>query len=309
MDAISPLTENKHITLLKKIKTEQIILDWQSYFNIDITEEIMDKDEIYLYQCNKTKLMFFLPLDIAGSRKIYEKLEEIDWYYMPNKWEHDIAIQDFKNYSKVLEVGCGRGDFVERLRKESKIDAHGIELNPSAVDYAIRRGIPVSQTDLYKLAKEKEGYFDAVCSFQVLEHVAYPKSFLQALINLVKKNGKLIVSVPNSQSFIKYSQNNLLDQPPHHMTRWCEETFYHMNDIFPIKVHKILFEPLAEYHVDWYISIQLSRQLSRFSANRLFSSLSFHIFHKLLKPMLQQSPLIRGFIPGHTLYVCFEKMS
>jgi len=308
MDIISPLTEDKNITLIKTIKTEEIICDWQRYFNLDIREEINDKDEIYLYQCNKTKLLFYSPLDIAGSAKIYEELDKNDWYYMPNKWEHDMAIQDLKNCSKVLEVGCGRGDFVNRLRQESKIDAHGIELNPSAVDYAIRKGIPVSQTDIYKLAKDGKGYFDAVCTFQVLEHVAYPKSFLQALIELLKKNGKLIVSVPNSQSFIQYSQNFLLDQPPHHMTRWCKETFYQMNDIFSLKVNKILLEPLAEYHVDWYIAIQLSKWVSSLSENRLFSSLSFRVFHELLKPMLKQSPLIRGFIPGHTLYVCFEKM-
>jgi cyclopropane fatty-acyl-phospholipid synthase-like methyltransferase len=42
-----------------------------------------------------------------------------------------MAIQDIKGYHQVLEIGCGRGDFVQRLCQEEKIDAQGIELNIS----------------------------------------------------------------------------------------------------------------------------------------------------------------------------------
>lgn len=300
----SPLTGSQDVTRLKVLQTKQLIRDWQQNFQIDIVEEFLEEEDIFLYQCNETKLKFFVPDCLVGSENIYSKLENFDWYYMPRKWEHDIAVRDLLGCHKVLEIGCGKGAFVERIHNELKLEVQGIELNSNAVEYARNKKLPVTQVDLADLVKEKEGYFDAVCTFQVLEHVSDPRQFLQSLIQLVKPNGKLIISVPNAESFPKYSKSNLLDQPPHHMTQWCKETFNSLTTIFPIQVKDFRIEPLAEYHIDWYLSIQLSR-LSR---EWLFQKLVTRTAHRVLKPILQKSTFVRKSIPGHTLYVCFEKI-
>jgi 2-polyprenyl-3-methyl-5-hydroxy-6-metoxy-1,4-benzoquinol methylase len=133
------------------------------------------------------------------------------------------------------------------------IKAEGIELNSEAIKIASDKGIPVSQSDLHMLAKEKSGSFDAVCAFQVLEHIAEPLAFLESLIQLIKPGGKVIISVPNSDSFAKHDKENLLDLPPHHMTRWSEGTFRSLPAFLSIKLERVKVEPLAQYHVDWYI--------------------------------------------------------
>lgn len=302
---VSPLTDSSDVNFIKSIQADKLINDWQCFFHLDITNELSGQKEITCYQCNKTKLKFFLPFDVAGSGKLYEQLEKIEWYYQPQKWEHNVAIQDLDGCYKVLEVGCGRGAFLERLSKELKIDAQGIELNLSAAQYAINKGISVSQINLNKLAQEKKEEFDAVCAFQVLEHVVNPKEFLSDLINLVKPNGKLIVSVPNSDSFCKYLENDLLNQPPHHMTQWSRKTFYSLTSIFPIQINNIRLEPLAKYHTDWYASAQASRLPKIW----LLPELGFWSAHYILKPLLNSSSAIRNLIQGHTLYVCFDKTS
>lgn len=299
----SPLTNSQDVTLLKTIPTEKLIQDWKNSFGIDITEEVYEHENIYFYKCNETQLKFFVPTQTVGSAKLYEHLQKFEWYYMPQKWEHDVAIQDLNNCHKILEVGCGKGAFVERLRKELKVDAQGIELNSSAVAYACEKGIPVSQDDLYDLSNQKANYFDAVCTFQVLEHVVEPQNFFSSLVELVKPGGKLIIAVPNSKSFAKYSENNLLEQPPHHMTQWCRDTFNQITSIYPIQVVNFRFESLAEYHVDWYISVQLSR----LPKIRLLNSLCFRFARHILKPALKNFSPLRKLIRGHTIYVCYQK--
>lgn len=300
----SPITQKTDIKLISSLYSHKLIQDWQRQFGIDISAELNGYRELKLYECNQSKLRFFAPIDTAGSDRLYEQLEKYDWYYMPRKWEHDVAVKDLQECERVLEVGCGRGAFVERLSKEENINAEGIELNSQAINDAKAKGINVHQSDLHELAKEQQENYDAVCSFQVLEHVPDPFSFIEGQLKLIKPGGKLIIAVPNAESFIKHCKNNLLDQPPHHVTRWCKETFLFLESVLPLKVQHFQTEPLADYHIGWYISTQLSR----LPKNRLIRSPIFRLMHYLGKPTLKNSKLIRSFIEGMTLYVCYQKI-
>jgi len=302
---VSPITRTEQVTLLSTLQSHQLIEDWKKDFGIDILKHLDGYEEIQLYECNQSKLLFFTPTETAGSDKLYEQLEKFDWYYMPRKWEHDVAVQDLSGSQRVLEVGSGRGAFVERLYKEENINAVGIELNSKAVASAKTKGINIRQVDLHELAEEKESSFDAVCSFQVLEHVSDPLMFLQGQLKLIKPGGKLIIGVPNAESFMKHCKNNLLDQPPHHVTRWCKQTFLFLESVFPLKVQHFRTEPLAKYHIDWYVSTQLSR----LPQNRLIRSPSSRLMHHIFKPMLRKSTSVRNLIEGMTLYVCYKKLN
>ena len=65
--------------------------------------------------------------------------------------------------------------------RQAGIEASGIDVNPDAVAQARIEGLPVQSLDLQTVAREHAGQFDAVCSFQVLEHTADPGEFLQEL--------------------------------------------------------------------------------------------------------------------------------
>jgi 2-polyprenyl-3-methyl-5-hydroxy-6-metoxy-1,4-benzoquinol methylase len=300
-----PLTNQTNVQLLKAYDSQDLITRWKRGFQIDITDELKQHPYLYLYQCNETKLKFFTPKDIVGSGYLYEQLEKFDWYYMPRKWEHDAAIPDLRGCQTVLEVGSGRGAFVNRLRTEHQLDAQGIELNSSAVHQALEQNIPIAQMDLHVLAEKQPESFDAVCSFQVLEHVPDPKEFLTSMIRLVKPHGKVILAVPNADTFTRHAPIHLLDQPPHHVTQWNQETFQKLTTLLPLKVKSFKFEPLAEYHIDWYCSIQMSRVSKDFIWRDSLKQWVDGTF----KPLLRSSPWIRKRIRGHTIYVCFERVA
>lgn len=299
---VSPITGSNNITLLEVFKSDKLIHDWIEFYNVDITNELQGYQEIYLYECNETKLKFFAPSEVTGSGKLYEQLQKFDWFYMPNKWEHQVALKNLWDSKEILEVGCAFGSFVE-LGIESGLNITGIELNEAAVRIAQQKNLPVKHQDLQELAELYPQSLDAVCSFQVLEHVPDPKKFINWTIQLLKPNGKLIFCVPNSESFLKY-QYNLLDLPPHHMLRWSESSFRALEKIFPIKLEKVVREPLALYHVSFYVDSYNSHFSSISPLFKLiFNRYTIPVYRKLLNAGL------RRFLIGQSLYVQFRKVN
>ncbi|MCA6595315.1 MAG: methyltransferase domain-containing protein [Pseudanabaena sp. M046S1SP1A06QC] len=300
MSIQSPLTYTDDITCLRVIAVDKLIKQWNHEFNIDITSELHGYKEIYLYQCNQTKLKFFFPLDIAGSDKLYEQLQKLNWFYMPDKWEHKVALKNLLNCNDILEIGCAFGSFVESALNLG-LNAKGIELNLAAVEIAKSNNLPVESIDLEDFAKQYPLSQDAICSFQVLEHISEPSNFIKLCLQILKPNGKLILCVPNSQSFLKY-QYNLLDMPPHHMTQWEISTFQSLENIFPLKLQQVIKEPLAEYHVNGYINTYTNHFFGTSAlAKILFNRYTNKIYTYILKSGLRQ------FLTGQSLYVQFQK--
>ena len=299
---MSPLTNSQDVTLLKEFTSDQLILDWKNSFNIDISEELQDHEEIYLYQCNDTKLKFFFPFDIAGSDKLYEQLQKFDWFYMPDKWEHRIALKSLSSCNDILEVGCAFGAFVESALKLG-LNAQGIELNLAAVEVAKKKNLPVESMDLQEFAEKYPLSQDAICSFQVLEHIAQPRKFIELCLQSLRPNGKLIFCVPNAESFLKY-QYNLLDMPPHHMTQWTASTFKSLENIFPVKLEKVIKEPLADYHVRGYID----SYGSYFCGISPLWKIIFNRYTNRLYSYLLSKSGLRNIVVGQSIYVQFCKL-
>lgn len=102
---------------------------------------------------------------------------------------------------KVLDVGCGNGNFGETLKRSRKIEVWGIEPVASAaaeaatkLDHAIE-GIFAPETAL------PPGSFDAIFFNDVLEHLMDPAAALRLASTLLKPNGVVIASIPNIRHF------------------------------------------------------------------------------------------------------------
>ena len=301
MKVLSPLVHSENVTLLKTIPSVQLIQDWKSTFQIDITEELKGYQEIYLYQCNQTQLRFFYPLDLAGSAKLYEQLQLTDLYYLPDRWEHRLALQDLTGCDSILEIGAASGYFV-RAAMQAGLTLRGIELNGAAVAISQQEGLPVEQLNLQDAVELYRQSFDGICSFQVLEHVPNPKQFIDAAVQLLKPGGTLIFCVPNAESFLRH-QSNLLDLPPHHMTQWSVASFQALEHLFPLKLEQIAIEPLAEYHVLGYLNTCRDYWRSRSPLFKLlFNRLTIACYQTVLNLGLRQ------FVKGQSLYVRFHKI-
>ena len=268
---------------------------------MDVSGEFHGILKFELRKCSNCTLQFFHPDSLAGSSLLYEQLEKFSWYYMRRKWEHDVALTDLDGCKNGIELGCGFGDFVIRVIREKKISFEGSEQNPSAVDVARRNEIPVHLETADEFAKSRPGAYSAVCSFQVLEHVTSPGKFLSAACTLLRPGGKLILGLPNAKSFLRH-QFNLLDMPPHHMTRWTSEVLSRLPRWFPLKLARVAYEPLADYHVEGYVEAY---------ANLLANS-GLHMFAMpktrfLMAHFVRRSGVQKA-LRGQTIYACYVRV-
>lgn len=298
---VSPLMDSHDITLVETLDVKKLISDWQDIHTIDVSNEFGGNDTIFLYECNKSKLQFFWPQDIAGSDYLYAKLQKYDWYYMKDKWEYGMALKYLKNASSILEVGSGVGYFISIVQKKG-IAIKGLELNKSSVEIAKKNNLPIENIQLNDYSLIYPDSVDAVCSFQVLEHLSEPKKFIESSLRILKRGGVLILSVPNANSYIKY-QYNLLNMPPHHMTRWKAETFKYIEQIFPLKLISLKNEPLQPYHVDQFVDVYFHQASKKLKLLQPFiNSYTFNISVFFIRRIL------RRILTGHTLMAVFIKI-
>jgi len=104
-------------------------------------------------------------------------------------------IADFiENKSRVLDLGCGRGDLLEFLQREKMIEGYGVEIDESKVIEAISRGLSVLQGDINEETKGyTDGDFDYVILSQTLQQVYRPEMVIKEMLRIGKRG---IVSFP-----------------------------------------------------------------------------------------------------------------
>ncbi|MBM4466540.1 MAG: methyltransferase domain-containing protein [Chloroflexi bacterium] len=96
--------------------------------------------------------------------------------------QQKIYLNYFRGCQNVLDIGCGRGEFVGLLR-ENGIGARGIDLDADAVAHAKEEGLPVEQAEaLAYLTGLPDQSLDGVFMAQVVEHLTPPD--LLHLLNL-----------------------------------------------------------------------------------------------------------------------------
>jgi O-antigen chain-terminating methyltransferase len=102
----------------------------------------------------------------------------------------------------VLDVGCGRGEFLSMLRHRG-IEGQGIESNPLSVEACRKEGLEVEEGDALDLLSQKEASsLGAVVAFQVVEHWTTETTFafLREARRSLKPGGRLILETINTDS-------------------------------------------------------------------------------------------------------------
>lgn len=129
---------------------------------------------------------------------------------------------------KILEICAGNGSFIKRLldfsAKENILATEFSEIGRNAIESLGVPCVSLNLTDDYFL-QFKEA-FDYIFCFQGLEHLDQLDAFFERVRFLLKKGGKVIFTVPNSnQRFLILQHGIVLDMPPTHTTMWFKKSW------------------------------------------------------------------------------------
>jgi 2-polyprenyl-3-methyl-5-hydroxy-6-metoxy-1,4-benzoquinol methylase len=120
--------------------------------------------------------------------------------------------------NRVLDVGCGNGDLMERLRRLGW-DPVGVDPDPEGVAQAKRRNLDARVGTLPD-QRFPSDYFDAIVSSHVIEHTDQPVELLRECQRVLKSGGLLIFVTPNLNALCRRlfgSDWSSLDPPRHLM--------------------------------------------------------------------------------------------
>ncbi len=138
----------------------------------------------------------------------------------------------------VLDLGCGRGEWLEKLRDEG-IRARGIDLNQVFIEGCREIGLEVAEAEVVEhLRSLKPASIGAVTSFHLIEHLPPDKviAMIDETLRVLRPGGVAIFETPNPENVLVGSCTFYLD-PSHQKP-------------LPPPLARYLFEARGFCHVD-----------------------------------------------------------
>jgi O-antigen chain-terminating methyltransferase len=216
-DALS----NNHVSLIFKSMEWRIDKLTNEYQDVKLLMKkfllIEDKLDSLLLTLQKEK-----KLTLEQIEKIIEPLRDYKYAGFENRFrgyeENLLRAQKkylpyFLNKKNVVDLGCGRGEFLQILR-ENNIESYGVDSNDEMVEICLEKGLKCIKCDLLQhLSSLKDESLEGIFSAQVIEHL--PPKYLIELIRKsyfkLKKNCYLVLETINPTSLFSLVNTFFLD--------------------------------------------------------------------------------------------------
>lgn len=122
-------------------------------------------------------------------------------------------IEYFENCDNVLDIGCGRGEFLEIL-KEKNISASGIDIEDDMISMCSGKGLRVNKADALEYLKGLEdNSLGGIIMNQVIEHMEpnYLIEVIKAAYKKLKPGAHFVAETINPQSLIVFTEAYFMD--------------------------------------------------------------------------------------------------
>ena len=231
-----------------------------NHFYLKVKDYFLTQEEFELYQCDHCGLVFTVPRPAPEQIGNYYKSEEYYSHQQNSKGFIPRIYEGVKSINlrgkvamatsdmvkgRLLDIGCGVGDFLLQVKKLGW-EVMGIEPSDQAANIAQSRlgFAPLKPTDYEKLPDQS---FDVITMWHVLEHVDDLKSQTKELNRLLRPGGRLVIALPNYQSFDCQYYNDkwaAWDVPRHlnHFSQSCLQDILNTVDFKYLDTQRLIWD-------------------------------------------------------------------
>jgi SAM-dependent methyltransferase len=125
--------------------------------------------------------------------------------YLRHVFAYDLGARTLAGAARVLDFGCGEG-YGTRLLADHVGDIVGVDVEESVIAHASaeygRVNCRFQRYDGERLPFDA-GAFDAVVSFQVIEHIWHDRQYVAEAARVLKPGGRFLVTTPNAANRLK----------------------------------------------------------------------------------------------------------
>lgn len=203
LEATNRMMEIRQENILQKHRLTRILQELREKYDLPeegIAKLVQERDNLQDHN------YFLFENRYRGEQEEIKKRQEI---YLPV----------FKNADNVLDIGCGRGEFLELLQKED-VKAAGIDLNEDMIYLCKEKKLDAKQVDaMTYLTSLKDGSLGGIFVSHVIEHLTNSRlliEFIQLCYSKLKEGSHIILETPNPLSMTVSAVNFYLD-PSHVM--------------------------------------------------------------------------------------------
>lgn len=229
----------------------------------EIKDYSISRETFFLCQCTTCKLIFTNPR--PNVEEIGQYYDSEDYISHKDKSRNLVQIiyklvrkvtirkktQWLKKHvplqGRLLDIGCGTGYFLKEAQNKGwKVT--GIEPNDTARKLSKQKGLKVFRA----LEKIEEGEkFDAITLFHVIEHVHEIRKTAKKLNNILNKDGRIFMAVPNHQSYDAkyYGKFWAAWDVPRHLYHFDQESMNQMAEQYGWEIEKVIPMKFDSYYV------------------------------------------------------------
>lgn len=204
---------------LKKNKKKFIKFDCPAC-NSKKKKFFFNKNSFKYYQCLNCETIYITPRPnekllnrFYANSKLYkfwnkyifpasEKAREKK-IFLPRAKKIISVIKKYKvKKNAIMDIGAGFGTFCKVMNKINFFkNVYALEPNPHNAENCRKKLIKTFNTSIEKINPKLLKDIDVVTSFEVIEHICYPRKFLKKINKVLKKNTILVFTCPNGLGF------------------------------------------------------------------------------------------------------------
>jgi len=131
---------------------------------------------------------------------------------------------------KILDLGCGTG-YGSKILFDKGSEVYAIDNSKEAIGYAKKNySGPKYHCNSAEQLPFEDNFFDAVCAFEVIEHIKDPEAVLNEAHRVLKRNGDLFISTPNPRHLRNVILHILFRRP--YPKKSDPNNIYHLKEFY-----------------------------------------------------------------------------